>query len=103
VVFDVNDLDENAARSWEWDVKRLTTSFVLACRDNGSGKMSRDAVLSACAFLREHMAEYSQMRTLDVCMTAIDLEKIIATVEDEEASKRAANELPRPQAQRAGT
>src|SRR6266581_8582093 len=35
VVFDVNDLDETLPAPWEWDMKRLTASFVLACRDNG--------------------------------------------------------------------
>ena len=35
VIFDINDLDETLPAPWEWDVKRLAASFVLACRDNG--------------------------------------------------------------------
>ena len=34
-VFDVNDFDETNPGPFEWDVKRLATSFVLAARDNG--------------------------------------------------------------------
>jgi len=46
VSFDINDLDETLPAPWEWDVKRLAASFVLACRDNGfSGDSARDAVL----------------------------------------------------------
>ena len=35
VIFDINDLDETLPAPWEWDLKRLAASFVLACRDNG--------------------------------------------------------------------
>ena len=35
VIFDIHDLDETLPAPWEWDVKRLAASFVLACRTNG--------------------------------------------------------------------
>src|SRR6266576_3690452 len=35
VIFDINDLDETLPAPWEWDVKRLVASFVLAARSNG--------------------------------------------------------------------
>src|SRR5271157_5711550 len=38
VIFDINDLDETLPAPWEWDVKRLAASFVLACRNNGFSK-----------------------------------------------------------------
>ena len=34
VIFDINDFDETLPAPWEWDIKRLATSFVLAGRDN---------------------------------------------------------------------
>jgi hypothetical protein len=44
LIFDVNDLDETLPAPWEWDVKRLVASFVLAARSNGlSDKAGRDA------------------------------------------------------------
>ena len=47
VVFDINDLDETLPAPWEWDVKRLAASFVLACRNNGfSERCARDAAVA---------------------------------------------------------
>ncbi len=89
VIFDINDLDETLPAPWEWDVKRLATSFVLACRDNGfSEDTARDAALSCVRSYRERMAEYSDMRVLDVWYSSIDADKLIPTIRDEEARKR---------------
>ena len=41
VVVDINDFDETLPAPWEWDVKRLAASFVLASRDNGSRPPAR--------------------------------------------------------------
>src|SRR5580765_4651944 len=35
IIFSANDMDETLSAPWEWDVKRLAASFVVACRDNG--------------------------------------------------------------------
>jgi len=89
VIFDINDLDETLPAPWEWDVKRLAASFVLACRNNGfSEDEARDAVLCCVRSYRERMAEYSDMRVLDVWYASIDVEDLIPTIQDEEALKR---------------
>ena len=63
VIFDINDLDETLPAPWEWDVKRLAASFVLACRDNGfSESFARDAVQACVRSYRERMAEFGKMR-----------------------------------------
>ena len=41
LVFDINDLDETLPAPWEWDVKRLAASVVLACRNNGFSQARR--------------------------------------------------------------
>src|SRR5262249_21325508 len=47
LIFDIHDLDETLPAPWEWDVKRLATSFVIASRNNGlSEKRAREAVLT---------------------------------------------------------
>ncbi|QDU20669.1 DUF2252 domain-containing protein [Urbifossiella limnaea] len=89
VIFDLNDLDETLPAPWEWDVKRLAASFVLACRDNGFREdAARDAALSCVRSYRERMAEYGDMRVLDVWYASIDVEKLLAVIDDREASRR---------------
>lgn len=90
VIFDINDLDETLPAPWEWDVKRLAVSFVLASRNNGFHKgVVRDAVLSCVRSYRQSMAEFSEMRTLDVWYASADVETIIGNIKDKEAQKRA--------------
>ena len=48
-VFDISDFDETSQGPWDWDLKRLTTSFVLAARDNGQARRSEEAVRTAVA------------------------------------------------------
>lgn len=89
VIFDINDLDETLPAPWEWDVKRLTASFVLACRNNGfSEDCARDSVLSCVRSYREHMAEYRDMNVMEVWYASIDVEKVLSSIRDEEAVKR---------------
>ena len=94
VIFDINDLDETLPAPWEWDVKRLAASFVLACRDNGfSEEEARDAVLACVRSYRERMAEYSDMNVMDVWYASMDVEEVISALEDEETKKRAKKRL----------
>lgn len=89
IIFDINDLDETLPAPWEWDVKRLAASFVLACRDNGiSEDNARDAVLTCVRSYREHMARYSDMHVLEVWYDSIDAEKEVEKMKDEETRKR---------------
>jgi uncharacterized protein (DUF2252 family) len=89
VIFDINDLDETLPAPWEWDVKRLAASVILACRSNGFNEnRARDAALACVRSYRERMAEYAQMRVLDVWYSRIDLKDLIATFADAKTSKR---------------
>ncbi len=98
LIFDINDLDETLPAPWEWDVKRLTASFVLACRDNGfSEDTARDAVLCCVRSYRERMVEYSNMRVLDVWYASIDAEDVKRTIQDEESRKRMQKRLEKAQ------
>lgn len=94
VIFDINDLDETLPAPWEWDVKRLATSFILASRSNNHSQSgARDAALACIQSYREHMAEFSQMHALDIWYDSIDWEKFIPTIEDETTRKRAEKRL----------
>jgi uncharacterized protein (DUF2252 family) len=96
MVFDINDFDETLPAPWEWDVKRLATSFVLACRNNHfRDDVARDAALACVRSYRQHMAEFSQMRILEVWYARIDLEEIVPLIQDRETRKRSLKRLAR--------
>ncbi|HEY6410622.1 MAG TPA: DUF2252 domain-containing protein, partial [Ktedonobacteraceae bacterium] len=80
-VFDLNDFDETLPGPWEWDVKRLAASIVIAGRNNGfSRKITGQAVVDCIASYRQRMWEYSEMRHLDVWYARIDYASSLATV-----------------------
>jgi uncharacterized protein (DUF2252 family) len=75
MVFDINDFDETAPGPFEWDVKRLTASVVIAARDNGmSESQRRPAVLAAANEYRSAMASFATMNNLDVWYTTLDID-----------------------------
>lgn len=89
VIFDINDLDETLPAPWEWDVKRLAASIVVASRSNGfSRRNARDATLACVRSYREHMAALGQMRVLDVWYESIPVEKVLANIKDKATLQR---------------
>jgi uncharacterized protein (DUF2252 family) len=82
LVFDVNDFDETEEGPWEWDVKRLVASFVVASRENGySEATSRDVARVAAASYRQWIRRYAGMRALQVWYSVIPIESILERVE----------------------
>ncbi len=79
LVFDINDFDETLPGPWEWDLKRLATSFEIAGRERGFKKKERQAtVLSVLAEYRRAMAEFAAMRNLDIWYSLLDEARIMA-------------------------
>ena len=79
LVFGLNDFDETLPAPWEWDVKRLATSFVVAARTAGFGQaVGRRAAQAAVGVYREQLARYAGMRLLDVWYSRVDASAIIA-------------------------
>lgn len=85
VIFDINDFDETLPGPWEWDVKRLTASLVVAGRQIGLAESDsfRAARAAACSY-RERMADYAGMRSLEVWYDAIDLDRFIKAMDSPE-------------------
>jgi uncharacterized protein (DUF2252 family) len=78
LVFDVNDFDETLPGPWEWDVKRLAASMLIAARDNGyRAKEQERIVLDTVARYRTAMAEFAGMKNLDVWYSHLDIESVI--------------------------
>ncbi|MEJ8824148.1 DUF2252 domain-containing protein [Variovorax humicola] len=89
MIFDVNDMDETLPAPWEWDVKRLAASFVVASRNNRfSESAARDAALACVRSYRERMAEYSRMSVLEVWYSCIEIEEALTFVGDQSTRKR---------------
>jgi uncharacterized protein (DUF2252 family) len=83
VIFDINDFDETAIAPWEWDVKRLATSFVVAGRANGfSAADCQAAAHRAAENYRTKLAEYSQKSVLEVWYDTLDFDQIIHNLPD---------------------
>jgi uncharacterized protein (DUF2252 family) len=77
-VFDINDFDETLSGPWEWDVKRLAASVVLAGRQNGyNAQDSKQAVLRCIRRYREQMRQFAEMNHLDVWYFHIEVETLI--------------------------
>ncbi len=78
-VFDVNDFDETLAGPWEWDVKRLAASVVIAGRQNGyTAQESKQAVVRCVQRYRESMQQFALMNHLDVWYYHLDVEAMLA-------------------------
>ena len=78
VVFDINDLDETLPAPWEWDVKRLVASVVIAAQYlQLTETEAAKAAIATVRSYREHMADYSSMRALEVWYDTIGVEDVM--------------------------
>jgi uncharacterized protein (DUF2252 family) len=88
LVFDLNDFDETHPAPWEWDLKRLVASIVVAARDNNvADKNSKEAAVACVSFYRKHLREYSRWSPLEVWYNRLDVEDIIAMAPDAKTKK----------------
>lgn len=99
IVFDINDLDETLPAPWEWDLKRLVASVVIAGRHIGlpesvTGRIAIDTVRA----YRERMSDYGSMRALDVWYDTISLKRVLKEVAREEDRGRIAQRVEKAQA-----
>jgi uncharacterized protein (DUF2252 family) len=79
LVFDINDFDETLPGPWEWDVKRLAVSMLIAARDNEFRiKDQERAVLDTVAQYRVAMREFAGMSNLAVWYTHLEVEVLLA-------------------------
>jgi uncharacterized protein (DUF2252 family) len=93
LVFDVNDFDETLPAPWEWDVKRLAASVVVAARENGFGDADcASAARAAARSYRERMAEFASQGHLAIWYSRISQRDISAALPpvDKKAFQRGA-------------
>ena len=94
LLFDVNDFDETLPGPWEWDVKRLAASFVVAGRENGFDAADcREAAQASVASYRQRMAEFSEMGELEVWYSRVSEEEVRGMLSDARTKKKTAKKL----------
>jgi uncharacterized protein (DUF2252 family) len=88
VIFDLNDFDEASYAPWEWDVKRLAASFVVAGRSNGFAPADcREAAWLAAQSYRQRMEEYAGMPVLQVYNDHMNFDDIVAMIPSKEMKR----------------
>lgn len=88
VLLDINDFDETLPAPWEWDIKRLVTSFVLAARSNGfRDSDARDTAIVCARSYREHMRDYSEMSPLEVWYSRVNASDVLAIANKEQRKR----------------
>ncbi len=89
LVFDVNDFDETLPGPFEWDVKRLAASLVVAGRDNGfPAKVCRKITVAAGEGYRTAMRGFADQTFMDVWYTHVDIQSALARFQSQVKAKR---------------
>ena len=84
LVFDINDFDETLPGPFEWDVKRLATSCVLAARWLGlDADEARRAAVTAVAAYRTTMARFAAMSVLDIWYAKVTMDEVFEEYADD--------------------
>ncbi len=81
LLFDLNDFDETLPGPFEYDVKRMAASFTIAARNNGFDKpVARESTVESVSAYRKAMAEFAEMRTLDVWYSRITAQDVMDAI-----------------------
>lgn len=81
IIFDMNDFDETLPAPFEWDVKRLAASFVLAARSLGfSDAKGREAAETAARNYRKRLREFAEMHPTEVWYARLTADDLIETL-----------------------
>lgn len=88
LIFDINDFDETLPAPWEWDLKRLAASFVIAAQHvRFSRRDARDVAERAARSYRLHMAGFAGMRVLERWYERLDADALIDRIRSKKWKK----------------
>jgi uncharacterized protein (DUF2252 family) len=74
LVFDINDFDETAVAPWEWDLKRLAASFVVATLDILNKESRIELAHAVSRSYRETMARIAELPVLDAWYGGLEID-----------------------------
>ncbi len=93
-VFDLVDFDETLPAPWEWDIKRLATSFVIASLQNKMNRQTAKIIARECiSSYRVHMAAFAEMDPLQIWYSCFSVKKILQMTKDHEIRNRVARRV----------
>ena len=96
LLFDLNDFDETSEAPWEWDIKRLVVSFVLAARNLGfKEKQAEELVYAVSHSYQTRMQAYAEMSILETWYEQITLERVLAESTEPEVQRRVRRAMER--------
>jgi uncharacterized protein (DUF2252 family) len=82
LVFDINDFDETYPGPWEWDLKRLAASAVVAGREKGFGdEVNRKLAMAVGRYYKRTMLRLAQLAFLDVWYYQVEVDKVLEVFE----------------------
>ena len=88
LVFDINDFDETFPAPFEWDVKRLAVSFVLATRWLKFSKADANAAVQLMvSTYRSQMAKYAKMSVLDTWYAKVTVHQLMKESQEDEKTR----------------
>lgn len=98
LIFDANDFDETHPAPWDWDLKRLATSFVLAARDKQmKDSDGKDLAYTVVQSYRQSMQQFSTMSILDLWYLKFDIQDMIRNASSESIRQRLKQAVVRAQ------
>src|SRR5215470_2406427 len=81
IAFDINDFDETLPAPWEWDVKRLATSCVIAGQHNGYNKTdAREMAVRCVEGYRDHIRKFAQMSVMERWYERVSADDILGAI-----------------------
>jgi hypothetical protein len=90
VFFDINDFDESYPAPWEWDLKRLTASFVIACQNNNfKSNDTRKIVRYLVKCYNKQLHALAAMPVLDAWSYVYEFDELVAQANDPKFRKAA--------------
>ncbi len=81
IIFDINDFDETLPAPWEWDIKRLVASIVLAARSVGlSDQQAQECAVACARTYRRRLNDCARMDPLEVWYQKIGVDELLGLV-----------------------
>ena len=94
LLFGINDFDETLVAPFEWDLKRLATSFLIAAQDVGLGnRVGLKAIKTMLNSYRQQLLENMELSPLQVWYEKVDASTLLENTECRKLRKKRARHL----------